>query len=201
MFAQTEILRFTPGRRQEALDRLAWMHRLMKDTPGFHNALIAKYLGDATRYLVLRYWQDEESYKTFHTAFTQEHAPQHPRLPGLFEIEESQSWECYYERSMPAERQGSFLLKTHRRVPAEAWDAYTPFQQDVEALTLQLGGLTQVRRLRSRESTDILNVQRYPSRDDFERYFESAPHLGMTQRWPEGIELISTQCYEVVAET
>ena len=50
MFAQNEILVFSPGRKQEGLERLAWIHSLMSPQPGFKEAFVAKYLGDGTRH-------------------------------------------------------------------------------------------------------------------------------------------------------
>jgi heme-degrading monooxygenase HmoA len=199
MQAVSEILRFTPGRRQEGLARLEWMHGLMQAAPGFSEGLIAKYLGDATRFLVLRYWQDPESMKSFHQAFMRDHAANRPK--GLYAIEENTPWDCYYERSAIAESHGSFLVKTHWRVPEPVWPAYEGFQAEVETIALSEGGLTQLRRLKAIDSTDVLNVQRYPGRGDFERYFESSAHARKTEEWPEGIELVSTLCYEVVSST
>jgi heme-degrading monooxygenase HmoA len=201
MYAQSEIIRVAPGRKREALDRLAWMHGLMQASPGFCEALVAKYLGDATRFLVLRYWQEEASQKRFHAKWTSEHAPANPRPPGLFEIEENIAWRCIAERNEPVEGDANFLVKTHRRVPEAVWEEYAAFSAENErAMNFAFGGLAQQRKLRAVESTDLINVFRYASRDDFDRYFESAAHERRTHQWPEGVELVSTQCYEVVAE-
>jgi hypothetical protein len=127
-----------------------------------------------------------------------DHAANRP--VGLYEIEENLSWECYHEHQQ-GEQPGSFLVKTHRRVPTTTWDAYGPFQQEVETQQIARGGLRQLRRLKALDTTDVLNVQRYETRENFDRYFESAPHFELIQKGPEGIELVSTQCYEVVSET
>jgi heme-degrading monooxygenase HmoA len=198
MYAVSEIIRFTPGRRKEGIDRLSWMHRLMQQETGFREAVIAKYLGDATRFLVLRYWQDADSYAGFRAIFARDHAANRP--VGLYEIESNQPFDCYYERQEAAGGDACFLVKTHRRVPEAAWEQYLPHQKEVEALTFELGGLAELRRLKAPESTDVLNVYRYRSRSDFERYFESSAHFELTTQWPEGIDLVSTQLYEVVSE-
>src|SRR5687767_13401062 len=65
MFAQNEILVFTPGRKQEGLERLAWIHSLMAPQPGFKMAFVAKYLGDGTRHTIMRFWEDEAAYQAF----------------------------------------------------------------------------------------------------------------------------------------
>jgi len=189
-----------PGRKGEALERLAWMHGLMQ-APGFCEALVAKYLGDATRFLVLRYWQDEAAYERFHAAWTSEHAPANPRPPGLFEIEENIAWRCISERNEAVEGSADFLVKTHRRVPEAVWDDYAAFSAENErSVNFAFGGLAQQRKLRATEGTDLLNIFRYASRDDFERYFESAAHQQRTYKWPAGVELVSTQCYDIVSE-
>ncbi len=65
MFLVNEILVFSRGRRQEALDRLAGIHALMAKQPGFQRTYVAKFLGDAVSHTILRIWQDEEAYLTF----------------------------------------------------------------------------------------------------------------------------------------
>ena len=200
MLAQIETLRFTPGRRKEGLERLGWMHSLMLEAEGFREALIAKYLGDATRFLVLRYWEDAASYAHFRGGFMRDHAAGRPA--GLYEIEESLSCQCISEHNGELEGTANFLVRTHRRVPEAAWDAYVAFSSENErTLNFSFGGLAQQRKLKANEGPDVVNVFRYAGRDDFERYFESVAHEQRTHQWPEGVELVSTRCYELVAET
>ena len=200
MFVQIETLRFTPGRRQEGLDRMTWMHDLMRQHDGFQDALIAKYLGDATHFLVLRTWTDAAAQHAFHAFYMEKHASGRPI--GLYSIEENTPWDRYHERDDAGSNHGPFLVKTHRRVPEAAWHDYTAFQQEVEQASFADGGPRhQLRRLKAFDGTDVLNVNRYASRDDFDRFFESSPYFDLTNRWPEGIELVTTQCFEIVGET
>jgi len=165
MYAQSEIIRVAPGRKGEALERLAWMHGLRQESPGFREAQVAKYLGDATRFLVLRYWQDEESFKAFHAAFVRDYAPANPRPPGLFEIEETIAWQCISERNGPVDGDANFLVKTHRRVPEAVWEAYAAFSAENEqTLNFAFGGLAQQRKLRAIDGPDLINVFRYAGR-------------------------------------
>ena len=65
MYVRNEILVFTPGRGKEGLERLNWIHSLMAPHAGFRDAIVAKYLGDATRHTIMRFWENEEAYDAF----------------------------------------------------------------------------------------------------------------------------------------
>ena len=66
MFLLNEILVFAPDRRQEALDRLAWIHGLMaKRSQRTRCAIVARNVGDSVRHTILRYWDSAGAYQAF----------------------------------------------------------------------------------------------------------------------------------------
>ncbi len=65
MFLLQEVLRVRNTRQTEAVKRLNWIHGLMQPNPGFVSAVVARYLGNPTDYLILRAWADKDAYLAF----------------------------------------------------------------------------------------------------------------------------------------
>jgi len=197
MFLLNEILVFTPGRRQEALDRLAWIHGLMASKPGFRRAIVAKYLGDGTKHTVLRVWEDQDAFQRFREGPDGNYGKGRPE--GLYTNEKViPQWESSSE-SRPAGA-GDFLVKVERQVPAEAMGAYDAYEKRLQQIILGSNGRAGLWTFRTRDGGESLFLARYPSRADFERLLESADFAAGMQAMPAGVTRGPTQCFEVVSE-
>ena len=196
MFLINEILNFGVGRRQEALDRLAWIHALMSPHDGFVRAIVAKYLGDGTRHTILRLWQDEEAYRAFRATPDGSYGKGRPE--GLYVNDPVvPQW-----NSITAEDHigtGAFLVKTQWQVPEDTWDAFDAANQRVEQLALTLG-LKGVNEFRATDRSEGLTLGRFESRAAYERLLDSPDFSAIRREMPEGIERISVGCYEVVSD-
>lgn len=196
MFLINEILNFGMGRRQEALDRLAWIHGLMAPHDGFERAIVAKYLGDGTRHTILRVWRDEDAYKAFRATPDGSYGKGRPE--GLYVNDPVvPQWHSI----VAADRIGAgpFLVKSQWQVPVDAWDGFTAANERVEALARTLG-LVGVNEFRAADRSEGLTVGRFESRSAYETLIEH-PDFGAIRRdMPEGIERISVACYEVVSD-
>src|ERR1044071_9763736 len=114
MFVLNEILVFTAGHRQEGLDRLMGIHGLMAPHLGFKHAIFAKYLGDAARHTIMRFWEDEEAYQQFRESPDGNYGRNRPE--GLYAGERVVSpWYSFGEVTGGAS--GDFIVKIQREVP------------------------------------------------------------------------------------
>ena len=196
MFLINEILNFGMGRRQEALDRLAWIHGLMAPHDGFVRAIVAKYLGDGTRHTILRVWRDEETYRAFRATPDGNYGRGRPEGLYLNDPVVPQWHSIAAEDHMGA---GTFLVKTQWQVPEDAWEAFTAANERVETLARTLG-LVGVNEFRAADRSEGLTVGRFESRTAYETLIEQ-PDFGVIRRaMPEGITRISVACHEVVSD-
>lgn len=196
MFLINEILNFGMGRRQEALDRLAWIHGLMAPHDGFIRAIVAKYLGDGTRHTILRVWRDEEAYRAFRATPDGSYGKGRPE--GLYANDPVvPQWNSLH----PEDRIGSgpFLVKTQWAVPEDAWDAFNTANERVEALAGKMG-LVGVNEFRAVDRSEGLTIGRFESRAAYEALIDSPDFLAIRREMPHGIERISVACYEVLSD-
>ena len=197
MFLVNEILVFTPGRRQEGLDRLGWIHGLMAPQPGFIGAIVAKYQGDPTKHTVLRFWENIEAYQRFREGPDGNYGRGRPE--GLYSNEQVvPQWESVLEGKGDAK--GSFLVKVQMEVPEGAWDGFTEHRKRVQAAALSFGGVEYFRQFRAKDRSEALLVGRWRSRDDAERWSESAEFGAVRGGAPEGVQPISAQYFEVASD-
>jgi heme-degrading monooxygenase HmoA len=196
MFLVNEILNFGIGRRQEALDRLAWIHGLMAPHDGFVRAIVAKYLGDGTRHTILRVWQDEAAYKAFRATPDGNYGRGRPE--GLYINDQVvPQWNSRSDADHMGA--GPFLVKTQWEVPEAAWDAFDAANQRVEKLALTLG-LKGVNEFRATERSEGLTIGRFESRAAYEALLDHPDFSAIRSKMPEGINRLSVACYEVVSE-
>lgn len=196
MFLLNEILVFTRGRRQEALDRLQWIHELMAKQPGFQRAYVAKFLGDAVTHTILRFWQDEESYRAFRESPDGNYGRGRPE--GLY-MNEKVIPQWVSTKEAGGAEEGRFLVKTEWQVPENAWDAFNEGERRMEDIEFAFG-LLAVKQFRAKEGSVALTVARFPSRAEFEALLESKEFNEERKRLPEGVQRISSLCYEIVSE-
>jgi heme-degrading monooxygenase HmoA len=198
MFLLNEILVVAPGRRQEALDRLGWIHGLMAPKPGFRQAIVAKYLGDGSRHTVLRVWESEETFRSFREGPDGNYGKGRP--PGLYTNETVvPQWTSMLESQAPD--RGSYLVKTQYELPAEDWDSFTDHQRQLQAAMASLGTPVSAWVLRARDRDESLSVARFPDRAAFEQLLDSAAYLKVLETLPAGVKTLTTQCFEIVRET
>lgn len=196
MFLINEILDFGVGRRQEALERLAWIHGLMAPHDGFMRAIVAKYLGDGTRHTILRVWRDEDAYKAFRATPDGSYGKGRPE--GLYINEKVvPQW-----NSLSAEDHlgaGPFLVKTQWEVPEDAWDGFNEANDGVEQLARTMG-LVGVNEFRATDRSEGLTIGRFENRGAYEALLEHPQFQEIRSAMPEGISRISVACYEVVSD-
>jgi heme-degrading monooxygenase HmoA len=196
MFLINEILNFGIGRRQEALDRLAWIHGLMAPHDGFVRAIVAKYLGDGTRHTILRVWRDEAAYKAFRATPDGNYGRGRPE--GLYVNDAVvPQWNSLSETDHMGA--GPFLVKTQWEVPDDAWDGFDAANQRVEKLALTLG-LVGANEFRATERSEGLTIGRFENRAAYESLLEHSDFSAIRSEMPDGINRISVACYEVVSE-
>ena len=197
MFLVNEILVFTPGRGQEGLDRLNWIHSLMAPNPGFKQALVAKYLGGATTHTVLRFWEDEAAYLAFRQTPDGNYGRNRPE--GLYVNERVvPQWNSIGEAS--DDSQGRFLVKVQRQVPENAWDAFGQYADQVQSALLAVGGVASHSHFRAKEQSEALAITRFQDRAAFDRFIESSELAETQKSLPEGVGQIDLKCFEIVSE-
>ncbi len=197
MYLVNEILDFGPGRRQEACDRLAWIHSLMANKPGFQRAIVAKYLGDATRHTVLRIWDDEDAFNAFRSGPDGNYGRGRPE--GLYAtVPVLPRWLGYDELAGSA--QGSYLVKVQTHVAAAEHDLFSQHQAHVKEWMRPMSGLVSLTQWRSPDGDDFLNILRFSSAADFPGIFENADRVKERSAMPEGVAPSDVQCFEVVSE-
>lgn len=197
MFLLNEILVFTPGRRQEGLDRLTHIHGLMSPKPGFREAIVGRYLGDGIKHTVLRLWEDEAAYLAFRAGPDGNYGRGRPE--GLYGNEPViPQWNSVFEQST-GER-GNFLFKVQREQPEDGWDAYLHFAGEVAGLMGELGGMESVSIFRAKDRTESLAIVRFRERADYERMLDNADYAKLLATLPPAPATSPRQCFDVVGD-
>jgi heme-degrading monooxygenase HmoA len=202
MFLLNEILIFTPGRRHEALDRLAWIHGLMAADPGFQRAIVAKYLGEGLRHAVLRVWDDEQSYQRFREGPEGNYGRGRPE--GLYSNEKViPQWQSVVETVGTGN--GRHLVKIQYDVPADRWEDWIEHQKRLHGIRHSLGGLAGAWTFRSKkgheDGDESLSIARFEGRHTQERLLDSADFVKTLLDNPDGVKLQSIENFEIVSET
>nr|ART39817.1 J25 [uncultured bacterium] len=196
MFAQNEILVFTPGRKQECLDRLAWIHSLMAPQPGFKEAIVAKYLGDGTRHTIMRFWEDEAAYQAFRATPDGNYGRGRPE--GLY-VNEPVITPLIGLGEMTGTAEGNFLIKLERAIEPSAWEAFGTHAQGVMANSGGLPGLAWVGAFKGKDKDAAITVIRMADRAAFDSLIES-PFYANANTLPEGVTQVRLECFEIVSE-
>ena len=198
MFLVNEILVFSPGRRQEALDRLSYIHGLMAPQEGFVNAIVAKYLGDLTRHTVLRFWQDEAAYQKFREGPDGNYGRNRPQ--GLYTNEQViPQWNSFSVDGDIAGG-GNYLAKVHQPVPEDGWAGFQQMQGQISAVA-KSAGMKSAAHFRAKDRSEALTVARFGGRQDLEKMFESPDFAKIAgPRMAEGATPPKVECFEIVTE-
>jgi heme-degrading monooxygenase HmoA len=196
MFLVNEILNFGMGRRQEALDRLGWIHGLMAPHDGFVRAIVAKYLGDGTRHTILRVWRNEDAYRAFRASPDGNYGRGRPE--GLY-VNDPVVPQWAAQGAEDHLGAGPFLVKTQWAVPEDDWGAFDAANAAVETLALTLG-LKGANHFRATDRSESLTVGRFESRAAYEALLEHPEYAKVRGAMPEGVSRLDSACYEVVSE-
>src|SRR6266568_3452426 len=196
MFLVNEILLFTPGRRQEALDRLSYIHGLMTPHDGFVQAIVAKYLGDITRHTVLRFWEGEAAYQKFRESPDGNYGRNRPQ--GLYNNEQVVPQWNSFSAEGDITGTASYLVKVQQAVPEDAWTGFEQMQGQISAAAKKAGMKSAVH-FRAKDRSEALTVARFGGRQDLEKMFESPDFVKLVgPRMAEGGTPPKTECFEVV---
>ena len=205
MFLLQEVLRVRNTRQTEAAKRLNWIHGLMKPNPGFVSAVVARYLGNPTDYLILRAWADRDAYLAFRqTPDGQGYSKNRPE--GLYEGQPvGREWQLEIDSkgSVP----GNFLVRSLYRVAPENADEFIENRRRHDGLALKVPGTAGLQTLRcldqdSEHSDTFLCLARRTDRDAYNAYLESDESAQYRQGNRRGLySTLSTECYEVVDES
>src|SRR5581483_4850808 len=131
MFLLQQVLRCGPGRQAEAVSRLHWIHGQMAAHPGARGMVIAKYLGNATDFLILRQWQDRAAYNGFMAS----PGGQFPRSKpaGIYDsLDIPHNWEEVLHT--PGYASGSFIWRSRYRIEPERWDEFLRLRREDDKL-------------------------------------------------------------------
>jgi heme-degrading monooxygenase HmoA len=197
MFLINEILVFAPGRRQEALDRLAWIHGLMAPSPGFREAIVARDLGHPTRHTVMRVWEDEAAYQQFREGPNGNYGRNRP--VGLYTNEQVvPQWNSVHEATGSA--QGNYLVKIQRAVPEGAADASGRYTQGYRDLLGSHGDVASHWVFHAKDRPELLAIVRFRNQEAADRFVDSSEHARHVETRPEELPAATIECFEVASE-
>lgn len=197
MFLLNEILVFTPGRRQEGFDRLAYIHSLMAPSPGFRQAIVARYLGDPQTHTVLRFWDSLEAYHGFRAGPNGNYGRNRPE--GLYTNQPViPQWLSFAECENPPD-DGSLLIKVERPVPAPQWPAYEAYAKATLTLTEKAPGLTSVVAFKAVDQEAAISITRMRSRAALEAFVDNPEYAATRSMLPADMPHASFGVFEVVS--
>jgi len=197
MFVLNEILNFGIGRRQEAWDRLAWIHSTMAPHDGFIEAIVAKYLGESHRHTIMRFWRDQAAFEAFRA--TPDGSYGKGRPAGIYEGEKVVTpLNSIADVDGPA--QGNFLVKVQHAVEESAWPAFIEYQMAVKEVGSQIPGLVWARQCRGRDENAAIAVVRFQDRESWEQLVDDPMFVASTSNLPEGVTVTRTEAFEIVSD-
>jgi len=204
MFVFQERLKVNPYRQSELVARQHWIHGLMQPNPGFVGAQLARFLGNATDYLVLRAWRDEASMAAFRA--TEAGANYGKNRPeGLFD-----GLSCARRHLSSVETSGSgsgnLIVRRHYAVDPQHHEAFVRSRERHDAAVAQAPGTVYLHTLRCIDTegdgqNTFLGIARYESRDAYNAYLQSAPLAAYRREESAGLyTILEDELYEVVDE-
>ena len=202
MFLVQEILQVANGRNKEAVNRLNWIHSLMQPQPGFVGAQICQYLGNSMRHLILRMWDDKESYQAFReTPDGSGYSKNRP--PGLYEGQPcGREWRLLQETTGLA--QGNFLIRCEFDVAEGCWDVYLTVKKAQDRIHREAGGLQYARNYQQLDADNgALLLVRKTGREDHMKYVESLLKSALRETGPQGTSTARgdyMEYYEIIDE-
>jgi len=197
MYMLNEILLFAPERRQEALDRLTWIFSLFQKHSGFKRAIVARYLGDATRYAILRFWDRPEDWDAFRASPDGGYGRTKP--PGIYENEHVLNPLVSFGEAAGSSK-GNFLVEIERTVPGDAWDGFLKQQRTMLDVAPRIPGFVWANQLRAKDADQSLVLARFSDREAYERMVDSEAYQEALKSMPEGVSHVQTGCYEVLVD-
>lgn len=202
MYLMQEILQVANGRNKEAVKRLQWIHSLMQPQPGFVRAQIAQYLGNSMRHLVLRMWDDQNSWQAFRETPEGSSYPQ-SRPEGLYAQQPcGRDWNLLQESSGRAT--GSFLIRSEFDVAHDRWDDYLTIRKAQDRIHREAGGFQYAWNFKELgEGDGALLLVRKTSRDDHMVYVESMLKSQLRDSSPQGVSTPRgdyMEYYEIIDE-
>jgi heme-degrading monooxygenase HmoA len=200
MYLLQEILHFGTGRNSEAIKRLNWIHSLMQPNPGFVAAQICSYLGNSSRHLILRMWEDKDAFTTFRaTPDGQGYAKNRPE--GIYEGQPvGREWEDIIDT--PGTAKGNFLIRGVFDITEGRWDDYTALRKGQDEVHKEMGGLQYSRNFKQLdEENSALMLIRKTSREDHLKYMESHLLANLRTTGPTGtFTAKGNEYYEIIDE-
>ena len=200
MYLVQEILHFGTGRNSEAVNRLKWIHSLMQPNPGFVAAQICSYLGNSSRHLILRMWEDKESFIAFRsTPDGQGYSKNRPE--GIYESQPvGREWEDIIDT--PGSDKGNFLIRGVFDIAEGRWDDYISLRRSQDEVHLKMGGLQYSRNFKQLdEENSALMLIRKTSREDHLKYMESHVLADLRATGPTGtFTPKGNEYYEIIDE-
>ena len=185
MYLVQEVLHVANGKNPEAVKRLNWIHSLMQPQPGFVGAQVCAYMGNSSRHLILRMWEDKAAFEAFR-ATPEGSGYSKNRPPGLYEGQPcGREWELLQETAGPDT--GSFLIRGEFTVNDGRWDDYLAVREAQGALQLESGGLQYARNFRQLDTENgALALVRKTGKEDHMRYVESLTKSDLRNTAPPG---------------
>jgi len=202
MFLVQEILQVANGRNKEAVNRLNWIHSLMQPQPGFVGAQVCQYLGNSMRHLILRMWDDKESYQAFReTPDGSGYSKNRP--PGLYEGQPcGREWRLLQETTGLA--QGNFLIRCEFDIAEGRWDDYLTVKKAQDRIHREAGGLQYARNYQQLDADNgALLLVRKTGREDHMKYVESLLKSALRETGPQGTSTARgdyMEYYEIIDE-
>ena len=202
MYLVQEILQVANGRNREAARRLNWIHSLMQPQPGFVGAQVCQYLGNSMRHLILRMWDDKESFQAFRET-PEGSGYSKDRPPGLYEGQPcGREWRLLLESTGLAK--GSFLIRCEFDIAEGRWDDYLTVKKAQDRIHREAGGLQYARNYQQLDADNgALLLVRKTSRDDHMRYVESLLKSALRDSSPQGVSTARgdyMEYYEIIDE-
>lgn len=204
MFLLQEILKVRNTRQTEAVQRLNWIHNLMKPHERFVAGVVARYLGNPTDYLVLRMWDSGDAYRAFRQTEDGQNYPK-SRPEGLYEgVPVGREWELKIDS--PGSGPGPYLVRSVYRVAPENAGEFVENRRRHDGLALQVPETASLQTFQcldtdSEHSDTFLCLARRVSRDAYNAYLESPQSAEYRSGNRRGLySTVSTECYEVVDE-
>ncbi|MDE2900066.1 MAG: antibiotic biosynthesis monooxygenase [Chloroflexota bacterium] len=202
MYLMQEILQVANGRNGEAVKRLQWIHSLMQSQPGFVRAQIAQYLGNSMRHLVLRMWEDRESWDAFRATPEGSSYPQ-SRPEGLYAQQPcGRDWRLLQESNGRAT--GNFLVRSEFDVAHDRWDDYLTIRKAQDRIHREAGGFQYAWNFKELgEGDGALLLVRKTGREDHMVYVESMLKSQLRDTSPQGVSTPRgdyMEYYEIIDE-
>jgi len=200
MYLLQEILHFGTGRNSEAVKRLNWIHSLMQPNPGFVCAQICCYLGNSSRHIILRMWEDKASFQAFRaTPEGSSYAKNRPE--GIYESQPvGREWEDIIDT--PGTEKGNFMVRGVFDIAEGRWDDYITLRKGQDKVHQATGGLQYSRNFRQiDEENSALMLIRKTNREDHLKYMESHLLAELRTTGPQGtFTAKGNEYYEIIDE-